>query len=146
MTRTRPAVAAAHLRLDEITRDPSKRARDGQMRRIALAGETVDYRLIRARRRTIGMEVDLTGLTVRAPRWVTLSEIEAALVERANWIVKALAEWRGRRRDVMPREWKSGAPILYRGRGIGARGLPGAQHAHRVRSLQSDGPAPSRTG
>ena len=67
-----------------------------------LAGETVDYRLIRARRRTIGMEVDLDGLTVRAPRWVTLAEIEAALTERAKWIVKALAEWRGAppRRDA----------------------------------------------
>ena len=40
------------------------------------AGENVDYRLIRARRRTIGMEVDLSGLTVRAPRWVTIRDIE----------------------------------------------------------------------
>jgi predicted metal-dependent hydrolase len=70
------------------------------------------------------MEVDLDGLTVRAPRWVTLSEIEEALVERAQWIVRALAEWRGRRRDVMPREWKSGAPILYRGRELSLEVFP----------------------
>ncbi len=119
---TRPA--AAHLRLDEVTGGASRRVRDGQLRRITLAGEALDYRLIRARRRTIGMEVDLTGLTVRAPRWVTLGEIEAALSERANWIVKALAEWRGRRRDVMPREWKSGAPILYRGRELALEVFP----------------------
>ena len=75
------------------------------------------------------MEVDLTGLSVRAPRWVTLSEIEAALQERAAWIVKALAEWRARRRDVMPREWKSGAPILYRGRELALEVFP----ARRVR-------------
>jgi len=122
---TRQATGAAHLRLDEVSGSAAaRRTRDGQPRRIALAGETVDYRLIRARRRTIGMEVDLTGLTVRAPRWVTLSEIEAALVERANWIVKALIEWRGRRRDVMPREWKSGAPILYRGRELALEVFP----------------------
>ena len=114
MTATTPA--RAYLRIDQVDGAAPRRTRDGQPRRIVLAGETVDYRLIRARRRTIGMEVDLSGLTVRAPRWVTLSEIEAALVERANWIVKALAEWRSRRRDVMPRVWKSGAPILYRGR------------------------------
>jgi predicted metal-dependent hydrolase len=84
-------------------------------RRIALAGETVDYRLIRARRRTIGMAVDLDGLTVRAPRWVTLREIEEALTERAPWIVRTLAEWRSRHRDVLPREWRTGAPILYLG-------------------------------
>jgi predicted metal-dependent hydrolase len=114
----------ALLRLDEVDAPRLPRGRDGQLRKIALAGEAVDYRLIRARRRTIGMEVDLTGLTVRAPRWVTLAEIETALVERAQWIVKALAEWRGRRREVMPRQWKSGAPILYRGRELALEVFP----------------------
>ena len=97
---------------------------DGHARSITLAGQPVDYRLIRARRRTIGMEVDLSGLTVRAPRWVTMSEIEEALHERAQWIVRALVEWRARRRDVMPREWKSGAPILYRGRELSLEVFP----------------------
>jgi hypothetical protein len=71
--------ATAYLRLDQLKGDPAGRAREGQLRRVTLADHAVDYRLIRARRRTIGMEVDLEGLTVRAPRWVTLSEIEAAL-------------------------------------------------------------------
>ena len=88
---------------------------EGQLRHLMLAGHRVDYRLIRARRRSIGMEVHFEGLTVRAPRWVTLRDIEAALTERAAWIVRSLAEWRARRRDVMPREWKSGAPIVFRG-------------------------------
>ena len=114
----------ALLRLDEVNGNRARRGRDGQLRKVTLAGESVDYRLVRARRRTIGMEVDLTGLTVRAPRWVTLSEIEAALVERAQWIVKALAEWRGRRREVMPRQWKTGAPILYRGRELALEVFP----------------------
>ena len=118
------SIARALLRLDEVDAPRMPRGRDGQLRKIALAGEPVDYRLIRARRRTIGMAVDLTGLTVRAPRWVTLAEIEAALVERAQWIVKALAEWRGRRREVMPRQWKSGAPILYRGRELALEVFP----------------------
>ena len=117
--------ATAHLRLDDVRRrDTVRRARDGQPRRVALADAMIDYRLIRARRRTIGMEVDLEGLTVRAPRWVTLGEIDLALIERANWIVKALAEWRGRRRDVMPRQWKTGAPILYRGRELALEVFP----------------------
>ena len=85
VTRAPERPATAHLRLDEVGRGPddARRAGDGTQRRVVLAGETVDYRLIRARRRTIGMEVDLEGLTVRAPRWVTISEIEAALTERA---------------------------------------------------------------
>ena len=116
----------AHLRLDEVDRgrDVTRRVRDSSPRRVVLSGETVDYRLLRARRRTIGMEVDLEGLTVRAPRWVTISEIESALAERAKWIVHALAEWRGRRRDVMPHVWKSGAPILYRGRELALEVFP----------------------
>src|SRR5260221_11460797 len=115
MMRTR--TATAHLRLDEINRGPdtTRRVRDGLAKRIVLFGETVDYRLIRARRRTIGMEVDLERLTVRAPKWVTVGEIEAALAERAKWSVKGLRECRARRRDVMPRVWKSGARILFRG-------------------------------
>jgi predicted metal-dependent hydrolase len=88
---------------------------DGQYRRIALAGHDVEYRLVRARRRSIGMEIGLSGLVVRASRWITVREIEAALSERAAWIVRTLAAWRGRRREVMPREWRNGAPILFRG-------------------------------
>src|SRR5437899_6415329 len=101
----------------------------GQPRRVLLSGQAVDYRLIRARRRSIGMEVHLEGLTVRAPRWVTIRDIELALVERAHWIVKSLAEWRARRRDVMPREWKTGAPILYRGRELALEVFPARQAA-----------------
>jgi len=98
------------------------------LRRVVLAGQPVDYRLIRARRRSIGMEVHFEGLTVRAPRWVTLRDIEATLVERAAWIVRSLAEWRARRRDVMPREWISGAPIAFRGAALTLALYP-ARHA-----------------
>ena len=87
----------------------------GVPRRVALAGLDVEYALVRARRRTIGIEVDLDGLTVRAPRWVPIREIEAALHERARWIAKSLEAWRGRRRDCLPRAWRSGATILHRG-------------------------------
>jgi len=115
--------AAAYLRRDD---QPGGRGRrdDGHPRRIALAGHDVDYRLVRARRRSIGMQIDLSGLTVRAPRWVTIREIEDVLAERAEWVVRTLAEWRGRRRDVMPREWKTGARILFAGRELGLAVYP----------------------
>jgi predicted metal-dependent hydrolase len=99
---------------------PGKRRRaaqdEGKPRAIRLAGEHVDYRLIRVRRSTIGMQIDLSGLTVRASRWVSVREIEEALTERATWIVRTLAEWKSRRRDVLPSQWKNGARILFRGR------------------------------
>jgi predicted metal-dependent hydrolase len=99
-----------------------------------LRGQAVDYRLVRARRRSIGMEVHLEGLTVRAPRWVSLRDIEIALLERDAWIVRSLAEWRARRREVMPREWKTGAPILYRGRELALELFP-SRHAAIVPDL-----------
>src|SRR5438105_1525567 len=61
------------------------------------------------------MQIGLSGLIVRAPRWVTIRDIESALHERAAWIVRKLAEWHGRRREVLPRQWTTGAPILYQG-------------------------------
>ena len=81
-----------------------------------LVGQTVDYRLFRARRSSIGMLIDHGGLTVRAPRWVPLSEIEQALVERADWVLRTLVEWRGRNRDSLPTAWRAGAALLYQGR------------------------------
>jgi predicted metal-dependent hydrolase len=96
----------------------------GTMRRIVLEGHDVHYRLVRSRRRTIGMEIDLDGLTVRAPRWVSIAEIEAALRERGAWIVRTLDAWRNRRRDVLPRVWTTGAPILYQGRELALAVFP----------------------
>ena len=81
-----------------------------------VAGQDVDYRLFRARRSSIGMVIDHNGLVVRAPRWVALREIELALIERADWVIKTLAEWRGKNRDSLPTEWRAGAALLYQGR------------------------------
>ena len=121
--------AAAHLRLDEIAPRDDANLHSGQARRVVLSGQMIEYRLVRARRRSIGMEVHLDGLTVRAPRWVSLADIEAALNERAQWIVRSLAEWRARRREVMPREWRTGAPILYRGRELALAVFPSRRSA-----------------
>jgi predicted metal-dependent hydrolase len=85
---------------------------------VPLVGQDVDYRLIRARRQSIGMTIDHSGLIVRAPRWVSIREIELALTERARWVVETLAQWRGRNKDSLPTEWHAGAPLLYQGRSL----------------------------
>jgi predicted metal-dependent hydrolase len=124
----------ASLRLRDIFGGPSdERGDDGALRRIVLAGEHVDYRLVRARRRSIGMQISVSGLTVRAPPRVTLREIDATLTERGAWILRSLAEWRARRRDVLPREWKTGAPILFRGRELAL-----AVYTRRKREIAAD--------
>jgi len=80
---------------------PRSRTRSDGRRRIALGADLFDYRLRRARRRSIGFQIDNGELTVSAPRWVTLAEIEAAVVEKQHWIRTRIAEWhdwrRGRR-------------------------------------------------
>ncbi|MGZ8274465.1 MAG: M48 family metallopeptidase [Burkholderiaceae bacterium] len=69
-------------------REPGPRARR------ALAGtEIIEYRLRRARRRTIGFQIDDDGLTISAPRWVSLREIEAAISEKSRWIRTKQREW-----------------------------------------------------
>jgi len=90
----------------------------GKLRRITLDRASLEYRLIRSRRRSIAMEIDRRGLVVRAPRWVALRDIELALRERASWIVESLAAWRSRPLDTLPTEWRAGAPLLYRGRAL----------------------------
>jgi predicted metal-dependent hydrolase len=130
----------ARLRLRDIfggkDRDGAPPPEDGQLRRIVLAGEGVEYRLIRARRRTIGMQVGLAGLTVRAPRWVSVREIEAALAERDRWVIRSLAEWRARRRDVFPPRLENRrADSLPRTR-ADARRTPRTQEGNRRRSHQ----------
>ena len=117
--------------VSRVALNPDESVGSGKQRRVVLDGETVNYRLVRTRRRTIGMQVDLDGLTVRAPRWVSLGEIEAALAERSSWILRTLAEWRTRRRDVFPREWKTGAPIYYRGAELSLAVYPARKSAIR---------------
>jgi len=70
------------------------RTRGGPDRRIVLSGDPCNYQLRRARRRTIGFQIDDRGLTVSAPRWVSLRDIEAAIVEKERWIRSRLEQWR----------------------------------------------------
>jgi len=74
---------------EEPKPEPSQRTRQ-----IHVGGHSIGYRLRRAKRRTIGFQIDDSGLTVSAPRWVRLAEIEAAIVEKERWIRAKLAEWR----------------------------------------------------
>ena len=65
-------------------------------RRLAVANQVLVYRLHRARRRTIGFQVNENGLTIRAPRSIGVREIESAIVENHRWILAKQAEWRAR--------------------------------------------------
>lgn len=89
-------------------------------REIALAGVTVGYELVRVRRSSIGMVVTTEGLSVRAPRWVGLGDIETALREKARWIVAKLGEQRERaRRQAAARiDWRDGTTLPFLGENV----------------------------
>lgn len=64
------------------------------LRRIAVGNRVIDYQLHRARRRSIGFQINEHGLSIRAPRWITLREIETAIVQNERWILTKEIEWR----------------------------------------------------
>jgi predicted metal-dependent hydrolase len=77
----------------------------------------VAYELKRVRRRSIGFVVAPDGLSVSAPRWVGVSEIESALHEKKAWILRKLAEQaeRNRRLQQARVEWRDGATLPFLG-------------------------------
>ena len=92
-------------------------------RRLRLDDHTLDYRLLRSKRRTIGFLIDDEGLRVTAPRWVTVAEIELTITEKRAWIFKKINEQRERsvRRLQPPMEWRDGARLPYLGADIVVR-------------------------
>ncbi|MDE2611727.1 MAG: M48 family peptidase [Pandoraea sp.] len=84
---------------------------------LALEGHVLNYHFKRSSRRTIGFIVDESGLTVTAPRWVTIADVEAAIAEKQRWIFAKLAEWQERavRRRVPRVTWVDGASLPYLG-------------------------------
>lgn len=89
-------------------------------RQISLQGHTVVYQFERSKRRTIGFIVGDHGLLVRAPRWVTISEVESSIQEKASWILKKIHETQDRRAHSAKAAmvWTDGATIDYLGQPI----------------------------
>jgi len=100
-----PASVDALLRHPQATRE------------LSIEGRRIAFRLARVRRRSIGFVVDADGLTVRAPKWVTLRDIDEAVREKQRWILARFAEQRERaaRAAASRVVWRDGAAIDYFG-------------------------------
>jgi predicted metal-dependent hydrolase len=87
-------------------------------RQACLEGVPVAYCLRRVRRRTIGFSVDVRGLCVSAPRWVSQREIEQALTEKGRWILRKLHESQQRAQQMESSRihWCEGAQVPFLGR------------------------------
>ncbi len=111
-----PAPAAAPARpADPGPGDPLRHPR--AQREIVFGEHRVAYELRRARRRSIGFVIGSEGLSVSAPRWVAVHDVEAALREKSAWILRKLHEQRERSRRVAETrvDWRDGAVLPFLG-------------------------------
>ena len=86
-------------------------------RKVLLGTCVIAYEFRRGKRRTIGFVIGPDGLVVSAPKWVPLHEVDAALREKSDWIMRKLDEARARRErmDSARIEWKDGTIIPFLG-------------------------------
>ena len=86
-------------------------------REIDLCGHVVGYAFKRARRRSIGFIVGPEGLSVNAPKWVSLHDVEIALREKGRWILRKLREQheRAQRLQAAKVDWRDGTTIPFLG-------------------------------
>lgn len=80
----------------------------------------VAYEFKRGKRRTIGLTVGPEGLSVRAPRWTPLGEVEAMLHERAQWVLDKLQQARARADELAQARtvWTDGALFDFLGQRV----------------------------
>lgn len=119
----RPRVAAPRKpelavteRLDSLL-EPASFRHPRANREAILGHSVVAYEFRRARRRTIGFMVGPEGLTVSAPKWVPLHEVDAAVQHKSGWILRKLgdAHERQQRTESARIEWRHGAVFPYLG-------------------------------
>lgn len=85
-------------------------------REVRLTGSVVAYEFVRGQRRTIGLSVSPAGLTVRAPKWAPLAEVDAFLQRKAGWILEKLLLVRQHQQcSPAPVDWREGGAIQYLG-------------------------------
>ena len=109
---------------DRVAAAPPTVADNPRAEREMLLGEhRVAYELKRARRRSIGFVVGAEGLRVSAPRWLPQADIERALQQKSDWILRKLVEQRERAQRVQAAriEWRDGASLAFLGQPLTLR-------------------------
>jgi predicted metal-dependent hydrolase len=110
------APASPEPRLDQILQPAS--FRHPRANREAILGDSVvAFEFRRGKRRNIGFMVGPEGLTVSAPKWVPLYEVDAAVKSKSPWILKKLGDAHERHRRVESAriEWRDGATFPFMG-------------------------------
>jgi len=86
-------------------------------REARLCGHVVAYEFKRGKRRTIGFSVGADGLVVHAPQWVRVADVQQAVDEKSQWIVRKLQETRERHTRMHANRiaWRDGAVFPFLG-------------------------------
>jgi predicted metal-dependent hydrolase len=86
-------------------------------RQAHLLDAVVAYEFKRGKRCSIGFSVGPEGLVVRAPQWVALRDVDAAVQEKSHWIIKKLTQTRERFERLAAHhiEWCDGCVIPFFG-------------------------------
>lgn len=86
-------------------------------RELTYRGIRLVFLLQRSRRRSIGLTITDQGLKVTAPSWVSLQQIDQAVVEKFDWIEKKLHALQARRHRQQEAEsnWRTGGRLAYLG-------------------------------
>ena len=89
-------------------------------RLLRLSGCEVAYEFKRGKRRTIGLSVTHEGLTVSAPRWTPLGEVEALLNQKSGWVLEKLQQARERAGELARSRtvWADGAEFDFLGQRV----------------------------
>ena len=89
-------------------------------RRVRLGGHDITYEFKRGKRRTIGLSVGPEGLSVRAPRWTPVGEVEAFLQEKSGWVLDKLQASRERAGALERAKtvWADGAEFEFLGQRV----------------------------
>ena len=124
---------------------PANFAHPQANRQVRLDDAVVAYAFARGRRKTIGFVVGPEGLVVRAPRWTPLGEVDAALREKAPWILRKLQETQERqvRQDSARIIWSDGTTLPLLGETLQVKLDP--THGFKGKGAQLDaGAAPAQ--
>jgi len=97
---------------------PATLSPGARWRTVRVGKDVIGFVLMRSKRRSIGFMIGDEGLRVTAPRWVNLTDIDAAVGEKAAWILSKLEVWRERRAQIAlgDTRWEDGGEFPYLGK------------------------------
>ncbi|QCB47074.1 SprT family zinc-dependent metalloprotease [Hydrogenophaga sp. PAMC20947] len=113
-------------------------------RKVRLGDSEVAYEFKRGKRRTIGLSVGADGLTVSAPRWTPLGEVDALLRDKSGWVLEKLHKAQQRASDLAQARtvWADGVEFDYLGQRVRLQLDP----AHRFAEVGAELKAPAEAG